>query len=157
NEDQQYARMAGAVADRINETFHGNFGGGGPGGEIAAAKKIGSGFVVVTNVPPQYRHNLPPFLRVVCLIPLPEGGGEEHRASTAQRAPYRRKLEEDLLDPARTVTAALRLEALGNDSVGALKAGLQSPHALVRFCCAEGLAYLGSPACGEELARTVEQ
>src|SRR5207244_9284215 len=56
-----------------------------------------------------------------------------------------------------TGTAALRLEALGTDSIPALKLGLESEHVLVRFAAAEALAYLGCPACGEELARLVEQ
>jgi hypothetical protein len=65
------------------------------------------------------------------------------------------QLQEDLRDPARTVTAALRLEALGQSSIEPLKSGLQHDSPLVRFCAAEALAYLGSPACGEELARVV--
>jgi hypothetical protein len=55
------------------------------------------------------------------------------------------------------VVAALRLEALGTDSIPALKRGLESPQPLVRFCAAESLAYLGDPGCGEELARVVQQ
>jgi hypothetical protein len=54
------------------------------------------------------------------------------------------------------VAAALRLEALGTGSVAALKAGLQSEHPLVRFCSAEALAYLDSPAGGPVLAQAVE-
>jgi hypothetical protein len=145
NEDQQYARVAMRVAERINETFQGGQRGF-PGTEIATAKTKA---VVALGVPPQYRHNMPRFLRVVRLVPLQE--------VPPPASPYRRKLEEDLLDPARTVTAALRLEALGPDSIPVLKRGLKSEHVLVRFTSAEALAYLGSPACGEELARLVEQ
>jgi len=93
----------------------------------------------------QYRHNLARFLRVVRAIPLVE--------TPPPAGPYRKKLEEDLLDPAKTVSAALRLEALGTDSVAVLKKGLQCEHALVRFTSAEALAYLGSASCGEELTR----
>ena len=46
---------------------------------------------------------------------------------------------------------------LENASGPALKQGLQSKHPLVRFCSAEALAYLGSPACADELARAVKQ
>jgi hypothetical protein len=88
-------------------------------------------------------------LRVIRLIPM--------RETQASRLAYRRRLEEQLLDPARAVTTALRLEALGQDSIPTLKRGLTSEHPLVRFCSAEALAYLGSPSCGEELARMVEQ
>jgi hypothetical protein len=55
------------------------------------------------------------------------------------------------------VTATLRLEALGSKSIPMLKVGLTHSHVLVRFCCAEALTYLGSPAGAEELAKMVEQ
>jgi Flagellar P-ring protein len=144
NSNQQYARVAQAVAERVNETFHGSV--QGPGTALASAKTKS---VVVLSVPSQYRLNMPRYLRVVRLIPLWQ--------TAAERIPYRRWLEEQLLDPAHAVTAALRLEALGSDSVDSLKHGLNSEHPLVRFCSAEALAYLGSPSCGEELARAVEE
>jgi hypothetical protein len=144
NNDNQRAPLVQRVAERINSTFHGSF----PGGtdELAVAKTKA---VVNLRVPPQYRLNLPRFLRVVRMIPLediPPG-----------RNPYRSRLEEELLDPAHTVTAALRLEALGSSSIPALKRGLENDHPLVRFTAAEALAYLGSPASGDELAKLVER
>lgn len=145
NTDQQYARVAMRMADRINETFQGPQRGA-PGTEVASAK---TKEVVVLGVPPQYRHNLPRYLRVVRLMPL--------QGMPVPASAYRRRLEEDLLDPAHTVVAALRLEALGTESVPVLKTGLNSKHVLVRFTAAEALAYLGSPSCGEELARLIEQ
>jgi flagellar basal body P-ring protein FlgI len=147
NQDQQYARVASNVADRINETFQGRSYGG-PTTELAAAK---TNTGVYLNVPPQYKHNLPRFLRVVRMIPL------RTEAASGDIAAYRRKLSEDLLDPAFTVMAALRLEALGKDSAPTLKRGLQNERPLVRFTAAEALAYLGEPSCGEELGRMVEQ
>ncbi len=109
-------------------------------------------------MPPQYRLNTPRFLRVVLDIPyiidahvldMPiNNKGDDHRS-------YRQRLAEDVLDPARTVVAALRLEALGQISKPALKKGLQSAHPLVRFCSAEALAYLGDPEGGNELAAAV--
>jgi hypothetical protein len=158
--DQQYARVAKVVADRVNETFH-TAALGVPGEEMAKAM---NNSVVVLNVPPQYRHNLPRYLRVVRLVPLrenPDALHDNHAASAGKAsAPansYRQRLEQDLLDPVHTVTAALRLEALGQGSLPALKAGLQHEHPLVRFCSAEALAYLDSPAGGEELAKMIEQ
>src|SRR5262245_49020001 len=148
NEDQQYARVAGIVADRINETFHGRFLSG-PSTEIASAKTNTGVFL---SVPQQYKHNLPRYLRVVRMIPV-----RNDAAATAAQTPYRRKLSEDLLDPAHCITAALRLEALGKDSVAVLKPGLQSDRPLVRFAAAEALAYLGEPCGGKELARAVEE
>jgi hypothetical protein len=144
NSGHQFARVAQNVAERVNETFNGSF--RGPMTDLAVAKTKS---VVFLNVPPQYRLNLPRYLRVVRLIPL--------RNNDASRIAYQRKLEEQLLDPSHTVMSALRLEALGQDSIPTLKRGLESEHPLVRFCSAEALAYLGSPSCGEELSRTIEQ
>jgi hypothetical protein len=62
-----------------------------------------------------------------------------------------------LLDPAKTIAGALRLEALGAQSIPALKVGLHSDVPLVRFAAAEALAYLGSPSCGEELGKQVAE
>lgn len=143
NNDQQYARVAMRVADRINAVFQGNYSPTGNGLAEAKTKSI-----VTLRVPPQYKHNLPRFLRVVRLIPLNE--------TPSINSPYVKRLEQDVLDPARAVTAALRLEALGTRSIPALKNGLQSNHTLVRFCAAESLAYLGSPSCGEELGKLVK-
>jgi hypothetical protein len=144
NVDKRSARLAQVIADRINQSFHGSV--RGPLTDLAVAETKEA---VRLKAPTQYRLNLPRFLRVVSLIPLQE--------SQASQIAYRRRLEEQLLDPARTVTAALRLEALGQDSIPTLKRALGSESPLVRFCAAEALAYLGSPSCGEELAYAVEQ
>jgi Flagellar P-ring protein len=105
--------------------------------------------VVNIKVPYEYRLNPQRYLLVVRLIPL--------RDTAEVRARYRHRLEQWLLDPTKTVRAALRLEALGKDSIVPLKNGLSSDHVLVRFCCAEALAYLGSPACAEELAHIARE
>jgi hypothetical protein len=89
------------------------------------------------------------FLRVVRLIPLDELPPPD--------GAYAQKLAKQLLDPSTTITAALRLEALGAQSIPALKLGLHSEVPLVRFAAAESLAYLGSPSCGEELGRQVAE
>jgi flagellar basal body P-ring protein FlgI len=150
NPDQQFARVASQVADQINASFVA--GGRGPIDEkIAVAQNK---LAVALKVPPQYRLNLPRYLRVVRMVPMvpnvngPLGQGADKRS-------YRERLAMDLLDPAYTVVAALRLEALGARSIPLFKKGLLDKHPLVRFCCAESLAYLGSPACGEELAKAV--
>jgi hypothetical protein len=155
--DYQYARLAALTADRVNDALQGHTTVGTPGSELAVAK---DNTTIFLNMPPQYKLNIPRFLRVVRLIPIREGreaitaaGG----SSTEKRAAYRKKLADDLLDPARTVVASLRLEALGKDSTTALKSALESNHPLVRFCAAEALAYLGNTCCGEELAQVVEK
>lgn len=145
NPDQQYARVAMRVSERVNETFHG------PGlsadsGEIAHASGKSS---LSLTVPGAYRLNMARFLRVVRLIPLNEAPNPE--------SAYAQRLARELLDPATTITAALRLEALGGQSIPALKVGLHSDVPLVRFASAESLAYLGSPSCGEELGKQVSE
>jgi hypothetical protein len=137
-EHQQFARMTALITDRVNETFQANF----QGNQDGAVASTRDNRAVYLRVPAQYRLNLPRYLRVVRLIPLqdPSEAGEGGRPS------YRQWLAEDLLDPTRTVTAALRLEALGQRSIPMLKKGLESSHPLVRFCSAEALLYLGSPA-----------
>lgn len=154
--NQQSARVAALVADRVNETFQAGYRGD-PGTAVAVAKGPN---VIALRVPPQYRLNTPRFLRVVLDIPFivdprlldtPINGKDgDHRS-------YRQRLADELLDPVRTVLAALRLEALGQNSKAALKKGLKSEHPLVRFCSAEALAYLGDPQGGNELAAAVER
>jgi hypothetical protein len=144
NSDQQRAAMAQLISERINDSLHGKY--HNTMVELASAK---NNQLVVLQVPEQYKLNLPRFLRVVRLVPL--------RPAQGPTWPYRRQLENDLLDPKHTVTAALRLEALGSDSTEALKKGLKSDHTLVRFCSAESLAYLGESDCGDVLARMVTE
>src|SRR5260370_18308110 len=74
-----------------------------------------------------------------------------------KRLPYRAQLQEAVVDPARKVIAALRLEALGAESKTTLRLGLESKNPLVRFCAAESLTYLGSTSGRAELARVVKQ
>jgi hypothetical protein len=146
NADQQYARVASQIAERINETFHAPGAVGGGTGEVAHAVSKSS---VTLTVPGAYRLNIARFLRVVRLTPLDESPGPD--------SAYSRKLVKQLLDPATTISAALRLEALGSQSISPLKVGLHSEIPLVRFAAAESLAYLGSPSCGEELGKQVAE
>jgi hypothetical protein len=60
-------------------------------------------------------------------------------------------------EPAETVMAARRLEALGRDSIAALRESLTNAHPLVRFSSAEALAYLGDPSGVDELSRLAQQ
>lgn len=58
----------------------------------------------------------------------------------------------ELLDPKTAGQAALKLEGVGRNSIAALKPGLESQNAQVRFFAAEALAYLNDPAGVDELA-----
>jgi hypothetical protein len=141
NPDQQRYRKAMLVAERINETFHG------PGSADKVAVSRNADTLVLTT-PPAYRSNPPHFLRVVRMIP-------EQRIEVG--SDYFRKLERQLLQPETTLTASLRLEALGRDSIPILTAAMKnSDYPLVRFAAAEALAYLGEPICASELAKLAQ-
>lgn len=141
NPGDQNVRMAATVADRLVSTFHAT---ADPGSKVADAK---TRELVLVNVPPAYRHNHYRFLlvaRQVPLLPVPTD------------SLYRRQLEEELLDPAKALMAAIKIEALGGDSHRSLRLGLRSPSPWVRFAAAEALAYLGQTDGAEELARLAE-
>lgn len=143
NRESQDARLAKLIADRVNERFYANIRGTARG--MAHAKNNTS---ITLRVPDIYRHNWQRYIRIVRQIPLRETPGG--------RAQYERFLGEQLVDPATTVAAALKLEALGAESARTeLKKALASPLPIVRFCAAEALAYLGDSAAGRPLAELV--
>lgn len=170
--DDKSARIANAVAERLNLMFQDdvraqrmiqlhqrlfllddvahelNDKEARAAGQTDMAKAVNKE-VINLRVPYAYRYNPERYLRVARLTPLRETA--EHRGR------YRRRLKKMLLDPADTIRAALRLEALGKESVPALKQGLESEHALVRFAAAEALAYLGSTAGVDDLARLAQE
>jgi hypothetical protein len=143
NPDQHYARVAAKVAERVNCTFPGaRMGSDG----LAIAK---NDRLVMLGVPSNYRQNIPHFLRVVRAIPL--------ERNPPMDSPYRKRLNEQLMEPAKSMSAALRLEALGEESVPVLRAALAAPSPLTRFAAAQSLAYLRKPACAEELAHLARE
>jgi hypothetical protein len=152
NPEDQLTSQAVLVSNRVNDTFAPSVSNL-PGHELARPQDK---MTIDLRVPPQYRLNIPRYLRVVRLIPK-QDAADRSLPGDKSGLTYRGRLAQDLLDPAKTVVAALRLEALGPTSKQALKNGLHSQHPLVRFCSAEALAYLGCPACGDELARAVEK
>jgi hypothetical protein len=143
NPDQQYAKVAGLVAERVNQTFAGAR----QGRDLVAEAKNSS--LILLSVPMQYRLNLEHYLRVVRAIPL--------QGVPAADSAYGRRLADQLLDPAKSLSAAVRLEALGEQSVPALKAALGAPSPITRFAAAHALAYLRKPACADELAKLVRE
>lgn len=146
--DSQQARFTSLISDRINATFQ-------PGMHAGTETRVAhtaDNLSISLRVPPQYRHNLPRYLRVVRVLPLSDASDFVPKEGGDRRS-YCQKLSDDLLDPSRTIVAAIRLEAMGQNSIPALKPGLKSPHPLVRFASAEALAYLGSPAGCEELGK----
>ncbi|QJW97203.1 flagellar basal body P-ring protein FlgI [Frigoriglobus tundricola] len=141
NESDQTAPVCASVAERLNTTFHST---SDPNLKVADAKNRE---YLLVNVPAAYQHNHYRFLVVARLVPY---------TPLAAGSRYRQKLEEELLDPVTTITAALRLEALGGDCRRSLRIGLESSSPWVRFAAAEALAYLGQTDGAGELARLAE-
>ncbi len=86
---------------------------------------------------PRYKDNVERYLRVVLSIPLKEGAADE--------LVRMQLLEQQLLDPVSAASAAIRLEAIGEDGEKVLKKGIASANPEVRFYAAEALAYLDDP------------
>lgn len=141
NPGDQNPRMAATVAERLNSTFHAT---AEPNLKVADAK---SRELILVNVPLAYRNNHYRFLVVARQVPILPTGAD---------SVYRRKLEEELLDPATALTAAVKLEALGVSSLRTLRVGLESLSPWVRFASAEALTYLGQSDGAAELARLAE-
>ena len=137
--------LAMQIASRLNDVFQPVIVGSKP---IAEAKPIKPGAVVLVTVPPSYRHNHYRFLLVARQVPLTTG---------PELVPYRKKLEEELLDPKTAIVAAVKLEALGPDAVPSLKLGMQSESPWVKFAAAESLAYLGRTDGAEEFGNLAER
>ncbi|HEY2784370.1 MAG TPA: HEAT repeat domain-containing protein [Fimbriiglobus sp.] len=132
--------LALEIAERLNAAF------GQQGYDrkpVADAKAVKPAPVVLVQVPPMYRHNHYRFLLVARHVPLVPVGPDH---------PYRKRLEQELLDPTTCIQAAVKLEALGIESRKALRVGLESDSPWVRFASAEALAYLGQTDGTAELA-----
>ncbi len=101
------------------------------------------------KVHPRYKDNLARYLRVVRSIPLQE--------SVKEQVARLNLLERQLLDPITSLTAALRLEAIGRDAVPTLTKGIESGDPEVRFYAAEALAYLDESKAAAPLARAARE
>ena len=133
--------VCAGVAERLNTTFHST-----TDARLKVAEAKDRELVVV-NVPSAYQHNHYRFLLVARQVPY---------TPVRPDSPYRRRLEEELMEPGTALTAAVKLEALGGDSRRSLRVGLESPSPWVRFAAAEALAYLGQTEGAGELARLAE-
>ncbi len=141
NPNDQNPRIAAAIAERLNTTFHST-----ADSSLKVAEAKTREYILV-NVPTAYRHNHYRFLLVARQIPyLP----------LAPNSTYRQKLEDELMDPSTALTAAVKLEALGGDCRRSLRIGLESPSPWVQFAAAEALAYLGQTEGATKLAQLAE-
>lgn len=141
NPGDKNPRTAYTIAERLNSTFHAT---------VEPNLKVGNAQnpeLILTNVPFAYRNNHYRFLLVARQVPI---------LPTPQVSTYRRKIEDELLDPTTTLAAAVKLEALGGSSTRSLRVGLESTSPWVRFASAEALTYLGQTDGAAELARLAE-
>jgi hypothetical protein len=132
-------RLSVQIGESLNRRFH-MFK---HGVKEGVAKPLRPEFVELA-VHPRYRDNIGRYIRVVRAVPIKE--------SPEEQASRLLQLERQLLDPFSASTAALRLEAIGRDSVPALLKGIESKDPEVRFYSAEALAYLDEPKAAAPLA-----
>ncbi len=93
--------------------------------------------VVDLVIPETYRNNIGRYMQVVMSIAFDE--------SDAQRVNRMDLLDKQISDPALARVAALRLEALGDEGVPALKRALRHHDIEVKFHAAQALCYMGEP------------
>lgn len=127
--DYQSIRLSQNVAKAINLRFHTYVDGRNTG--VATPKT--DEFIDLT-MHPRYAENVGRYMRVVRNVAISE--------TPVQRAERLKLLRDQLMDSVTSETAALRLEAIGDDAVDILKEGAKSADAEVRFYAAEALAYL---------------
>ena len=128
------------IARQINQRFYSRHAGRRIG--LANAK---NDKVIELKLAEPYRYDIQRYLLVVRRIPLSDSPTFRQVALT--------QLRDDLQDPGKALEAALRLEALGKDSTPVLQAGLDHNSQLVRFACAQSLAYLGNSSGVPQLAQ----
>ena len=101
------------------------------------------------KVLPRYKDNYPRYREVIRNIAF--------RETPVARHVRMEKLKTQLLDPDKTETAALQLEAIGNDAIPILRTGLKHPDLEVRFNAAVALAYLGQAEAVQVLGEVAVQ
>jgi len=91
---------------------------------------------VILRVPSEYKHNMGRYLQVVMSIAYDQ--------PQENNGPRIEKLERQLNEPALARATAMKLEAIGPDSIAALRRALSHESLEVRFYAAQSLAYLGN-------------
>jgi flagellar basal body P-ring protein FlgI len=130
--DYRGTRMTNVIANRIGQRFY-QYNERGLKEPLAKAKDDQK---IELKIQDRYRDNFPRYLQIIRNIALRE-------TDVAQRVRME-KLKDDLRTPETSEIAALRLEAIGQDALPALKEALDDPRLEIRFHAAMALAYLGS-------------
>lgn len=138
HEENRSIRTSQQIGESINKRFHTYVRGIKQG--VATPK---TDEFVDLIVHPRYKDNISRYMRVVRAV--------AYRETTNQHQMRLRLLERQLMDPVTSQTAALRLEAVGSESVDILKRGVAAKDPEVRFFSAEALAYLDETDAAEVL------
>ncbi len=133
------SRTSAKVGSVINERFF-VYGSGARQG-VATPRK--DSFISL-EVHPRYRDNLVRYIRVIEFIPV-----RESKEGLIQRL---QQLQLDLFRPETSSLAAVQLEAIGDDGLPVLLAGLKSDNPEVRFYAAESLGYQNQGVAAPVLA-----
>lgn len=140
-ESRRSFRASALIETVVNQRFPQTQGVDQKGSAVAKTDSM-----LVLKVPRVYHQNQDRFFRVVKLLQMIDNPSlREQRTETWGK---------DLLDPKKAGVAALRLESLGPGASDALKTGLTSANAQVRFLAAEALAYLNDPTGTDVLGQT---
>ena len=143
--ERQSVRMSQTVAKAINKRFYSYVDGQRKG--VATPK---TDEFIELNLHPRYKDNVGRYMRIVRSLPL-----SESRSQLRSRLSL---LNNQLLDPITSATAALRLEAIGNQQAAeVLKQGLAAEDPEVRFYAAEALAYLDMTESVEPLTKIARE
>ncbi len=143
--DRQSVRLSQKVGKAVNDRFHTYIDGQKRG---VATPKTDEFVELVLH--PRYKDNVGRYMRVIRNLALKE--------TPTQRQARLQLLGVQLLDPITSATAALRLEAIGDDqAVEALTEGLSSDDPEVRFYAAETLAYLDETVAVDTLAQVIRE
>ena len=142
--EEKSIRLSAQIGQSINRRFH-TFSRGVKQG-VATPK---SDERIDLKIHPRYKDNIGRYIRVLRSIPLKETPAEQSLRIGL--------LERQLLDPITAPTAALRLEAIGHEAIGALAKGIESSDPEVRFYAAESLAYLDDNRAAAPLARAARE
>jgi flagellar basal body P-ring protein FlgI len=133
-------RVSQQIAASINQRFHTFVNGRKQG--VATPK---TDEFIDLLIHPRYKDNIGRYMQLVHHVAINE--------TPAERQARLLFLEQQLGDPLTSATAAMRLEAIGDDqSKIILKKGLATNDAEVRFYAAEALAYLDDTAAVDTLA-----
>jgi flagellar basal body P-ring protein FlgI len=134
NHEHETIQVSSDIAHAINRRFHRFLEGRKQG---VATPKTNEFIDVVIH--PRYKENIARYMQVLRNVAI-----NESPMALQARLVF---LEQQLGDPLTSATAAIRLEAIGNDQAkDILKRGLSSNDLEVRFYAAEALAYLDETA-----------